>query len=147
MGYPKSRNWTWIVRAGIVATIACFALPSVSQASLIVPDLPEFCIEADTDASMGSSNGSPNSHSEDTPNQEGQRRFTVNNVILGSHGLTNGMTTSSSTSPSQSNSSVALTGHVAILLADPSLTGWIYVAQHVAIPLPPANSLLRPPQV
>jgi hypothetical protein len=120
----------------------------MAEASLIIPDLPKFSVEEQSGMSMGSSSGSSDTSDcrHETPSRNVRWNF-VNNVVWGPSGSSTGTSSSSSGPTSHGGNSHGFLGMANFQIADPLLAEWLRDGTRLEIALPPANPLLRPPQV
>ncbi len=145
-----------------------WAIPSTSQASILLPeqvpfDLEQLAADADSDSAFSDSTGTSagaasSSTSEDSSGHQAATpdiRLLLEPTEPDQAGLLQTSTspggsstgTSSSSSGSSGSSVSPLASSAAANLSDAELVAWISSEQRFSLPTPPGNELLRPPQV
>jgi hypothetical protein len=120
-----------------------------AQGSIVVPECQLFTVDLNLEAGAagaGSStdSSSPAPSSDEKRNRRGYDRTTEQDAFSFG-GSSTGTSTSSSGSSGGSNTFAARTVD-ADLFTDPATGGWHSGERRFAIPMPPVNALLRPPQ-
>lgn len=137
-------------RCLICAAILWLGAAGGARASIEVPECQLFsgdfkldtCVSSEAGSAGGSS--SPRQSSDENQNKRGFDLATEQ-VALSFGGSSTGTSTSSSSSGGSSNT-FAVRSASADLVTDPAIAGWLSGERRFAIPMPPVNSLLRPPQ-
>jgi len=143
-----SRAWP----AGcLLAMFVAMVASSTAQASIICPepaaigfdDLLSASDAGASSASLGDSRSAP----AERPSQDGKLRELARLLspsAIPSGGSTSG--TSASGSGASASSASALGSATAIVLCDADVVRWVAGDERLALPMPPGNDLLRPPQ-
>ena len=124
---------------------------STAHASIVCPEpaaigLDDLLPAADANTSTASLGGSYSTPAKQ-PSQDGSERVLARLLSLSafpSGGSTSG--TSASGSGANASSASALGSATAIILCDADVVRWVAGDQRLALPMPPGNDLLRPPQ-
>jgi hypothetical protein len=145
-----------------LAVIVCWVLPNSLQASIILPEEVPFDLEqliAQRDVAAASSSSSQTSPRRSAPvfgskapwgmpPRPGELLYALSlESILpaAGGGSSSGASTSSGGTSGTTTSPIDTTA--AVPLAATDLVRWISSEQHLALPMPPGNDLLRPPQI
>jgi len=129
----------------IVVALCFLAGASSVEASIVGPAAPEFSLEP-SGAGVGTT------HSRDTGTSSGhqgskapatERALTM---LMAQPGPSSTSSTSGSSSLAGSSITAALAYVPASILCDPAVAGWVSGERQVALPSPPDNELVRPPQ-
>jgi hypothetical protein len=122
-----------------------------TRASIVVPDIKLFAVEdlhldasASTEAGSSAEHSSPIRSSDKDDNGHAYERTLGQDAF--SFGGTSTGTSSSSSSNGGSSNSFAVRSANANITTDPEVAGWLSGEGRFALPMPPVNPLLRPPQ-
>ena len=137
--YPLSARWLFAIALMVMMGGA------KAEASIEGPAVPQFSLESST---IGA--GATHSHEKRPPvyhqsNQEPKANLELT-LLLSNHGPSSTSSTSGSSSLAGAGATVALSYVSTSVHCDPTVAGWVSGERQVALPSPPANELLRPPQ-
>jgi hypothetical protein len=121
-----------------------------AHASIVVPESHLFSVELKLDGGASTGTGSSDDESSPAPSSDEDRNRHAYDRLTGQDafsfgGSSTGTSTSSSSSGGNSNS-FALRSTSADLISDSAIAGWLSWEGRFALPMPPGNELLRPPQ-
>jgi hypothetical protein len=124
------------------------SVTTVAQASIEVPKCPAFVLELELDNAVGAG---PRNDKSPAPSAEQRQTRDDSALTQVFYGITQG---SSSSGTSTTSAGAGGTGFNAVAVgsiasgffSDPVITGRLSSERRFTLPLPPGNSLLRPPQ-
>jgi len=134
----------WCLVALIVA-LGVFAGNSTVEASIVGPGVPQFSLEpscAGAAPVQTQETGKPS----DRPSDDSSATDRQLTLLMGQPGPSGTTSTSGSSTLTGSSVTAALAFVPANILCDPAVAGWVSGKRQVALPTPPGNELLRPPQ-
>jgi hypothetical protein len=132
----------------LCATLILVSGGATARASIVIPDCPSFNLEPQSEAA-GASAGSPNAPEEypsDIPSKSRDENAKVLNAFMLTHHGSSTGTSANSAGNGGVFDTCAVRSISVVVLLDSSLACWMSGEQCLALPMPPANSLLRPPR-
>jgi len=138
-----------ITRSLFCAAIIWLGAAVGAQGSIVVPECQLFSVDVNLDACASTGAGSNAESSSPAPstdedgNGHAYDRTTTQDAF--SFGGSSTGTSSSSSNSSGGSNTYAVRSTNADLVTDPAV-GWLPREQRFALPMPPGNELLRPPQ-
>ncbi len=146
--FLDSHSLSWLVGYCVAGSLV-FIGGTPASASIMLPPPPGFSFEdlnecETAGSSLGSNQSSNDKSSEDSSPQQSK-------PLIARDAFSPGGTSSgtSSTSPSNGSGGVSaseLGSVAAVYFSKPAIFGWVFGEQRLALPTPPGNDLLRPPQ-
>jgi hypothetical protein len=143
---PTNSVTTWRL---LYAVMIWAASALVAQASIEIPECSSFAFELNLDKSAAAGAGSSgHSSSPSAPQDESSRDKSelLNSLGALAHSGAPTGTSANSLGSGSASHPCAVRAANAVVIVDSNIAGWLSGEYRFAIPMPPVNSLLRPPQ-
>ncbi len=132
--------------AAFAVAVCVVGACSAVDASIVGPAAPEFSLEPDK-AGTGTTHSCEAGTSSSHQSSEAPAKVRALTMLMAPSGPSSTSSTSGSSTLAGSSVIAALNYVPANILCDPAVAGWVSGERQVALPTPPDNELLRPPQV
>jgi hypothetical protein len=131
----------------LCAVVIWSATAMVAQASIEVPEFPSCVLELDAD-SGATAGPSERSTSTNAPREDPRRDKSelLRNFGVFAHSRSASGTSANSVGSGGTSQACAVRAVDSVVADDSTVAGWLSGEYRFAIPMPPVNSLLRPPQ-
>lgn len=140
---PLAMRWAALFACAI---LAC-SVSDRAEASIVGPEAPEFCLEPPSNG-LGSGSAIESEIPAESTTSDAVARLIELGILSAQLGhSSNSQSTSGSHSVTGSGGAVALAYLPLAFISDPATAGWVSGERQVALPTPPINELLKPPQV
>jgi hypothetical protein len=130
----------------LVVAFCVLAGSSTAEASIVAPAPPEFSLEPSS-GGTGTTHSCYTGTSSGPQGSEAPAKERALSMLMAQPGPSSTTSTSGSSSLAGASVTAALAYFPASILCDPAVAGWVSGEGQVALPSPPGNELLRPPQM
>ena len=144
---PLTRLFARGCVGGVVALLI-LVVSSAARASIIQPDAPQFSLDAPVSVAINADAAGATAPPAEAPAKTPAEQQDLDQLFtqLAGGGNTSSSSSSSSSIGGGAGANAALAYLPADILCDPSVAGWVSGEHRLALPMPPGNSLLRPPR-